>query len=253
MVWNPHTYLAFADERTRPAAELLARIPDERPERVIDLGCGPGNSTALLVARWAHAKVEGLDSSPQMLEQAHKSGVAAHWIESDLATWTAHEPYDVVYSNAAYQWLPDHPALLPHLMRATRPGGTFAFQVPHNMDAPSHALMRRAAAEGPWAGKLRNVREIAVLAPGAYYGILKPHAASVDIWETEYLQVLKGDDAVYHWVSATGLRPFVQALSDDERESFIAAYKAKLNTAYPPRADGSTLFPFKRLFCVAKT
>jgi trans-aconitate 2-methyltransferase len=252
MTWNPHTYLAFADERTRPAAELLARIPDERPERVIDLGCGPGNSTALLVARWAHAKVEGLDSSPQMLEQAHKSGVAAHWIEADLAAWTAREPYDVVYSNAAYQWLPDHPALLPRLLRAVRPGGTFAFQVPHNMDAPSHALMRATAAEGPWAAKLANVREIAVLAPDAYYGILKPHAGSVDIWETEYLQVLKGDDAVYHWVSGTGLRPFVQALNDAERDAFVAAYKARLSTAYPPRPDGTTLFPFKRLFCVAR-
>ncbi|HEX4302607.1 MAG TPA: trans-aconitate 2-methyltransferase [Rhizomicrobium sp.] len=252
MTWNPHTYLAFADERTRPAAELLARIPDETPEHVIDLGCGPGNSTALLAARWPHARLEGLDSSPAMLGQAHGSGIAAHWIEADVATWTPKEPYDVVFSNATLQWLGDHPALLPRLMRAVKRGGTFAFQVPHNMDAPSHALMRETAAQGPWASKLRDVREVAVLQPDDYYAILKPHAHSVDIWETEYLQVLTGDDAVYHWVSGTGLRPFVQALSEgEERDAFIAAYKKKLSNAYP-RRDGTTLFPFKRLFAVAR-
>lgn len=252
MTWNPKTYLAFADERTRPAAELLARVPDEAPARVIDLGCGPGNSTALLRARWPHAALEGLDSSPQMLGQAHGSGVDAHWIEADVASWRAPEPYDVIFSNATFQWLGDHAGLLPRLLGFVNQGGTFAFQVPHNMDAPSHALMREAAANGPWSAKLRNVREIAVLTPDAYYGILKPNAAAVDIWETEYLQVLKGDDAVYHWVSGTGLRPFVQALDGAERDAFIAAYKKRLLAAYPPRADGTTLFPFKRLFAVAR-
>ncbi|MBL6937569.1 MAG: trans-aconitate 2-methyltransferase [Alphaproteobacteria bacterium] len=252
MVWNPQTYLAFADERTRPAGELLARIPDEHPARVIDLGCGPGNSTALLAHRWPRAHLEGLDSSPQMLEQAHKSGVTAHWIEGDVAAWRAHEPYDVIYSNATYQWVGDHEHLLPRLMGFVKSGGTFAFQVPHNMDAPSHALMREVAAQGPWAGKLANVREIAVLKAEAYYDVMRPHALGVDIWETEYLQVLHGEDAVYHWVSGTGLRPFVQALDGAEREGFIAAYKAKLNAAYPMRADGTTLFPFKRLFAVAR-
>ena len=251
MTWNPATYLAFADERTRPAAELLARIPDEAPQHVVDLGCGPGNSTALLRARWREAQIEGLDSSPDMLAQASRSGVAAKWVKADLASWTAPAPYDVIYSNATYQWLPDHPALLPRLIGGVRAGGTFAFQVPHNMDAPSHALMRATAAEGSWAAKLKNVREVAVLEPAAYYEILKPHASSVDIWETEYMQVLSGDDAVYHWVSGTGLRPFVQALESFEREAFVAAYKERLNTAYPRRADGTTLFPFKRLFAVA--
>ena len=252
MVWNPKTYLAFADERTRPAAELLARVPDEAPERVIDLGCGPGNSTALLRARWPDAALEGLDSSPDMLEQAKKSGIAAQWVQADVAAWRAASPYDVVFSNATYQWLGDHASLLPRFIGFVRPGGTFAFQVPHNMDAPSHALMRETAASEPWSAKLRNVREIAVLPPADYYGILKPHAASVDIWETEYLHVLSGADAVYHWVSATGLRPFVQALDGAEREAFIVAYKARLNISYPPRSDGTTLFPFKRLFAVAR-
>jgi len=252
MVWNPQTYLTFADERTRPAAELLARVPQDAPSRVIDLGCGPGNSTALLRTRWVDARIEGLDSSADMLAQAKKSGIAADWIEADVASWTASAPYDVIFSNATFQWLGDHASLLPRLIDLVKPGGTFAFQVPHNMDAPSHALMRETAAHGPWSAKLRNVREIAVLAPAGYYDILIPHAAAVDLWETEYLHVLKGEDAVYHWVSGTGLRPFVQALDGAEREAFIADYKSHLNKAYPMRADGTTLFPFKRLFVVAK-
>jgi trans-aconitate 2-methyltransferase len=252
MVWNPKTYLAFADERTRPAAELLARVPDENPARVIDLGCGPGNSTALLRARWPEAHLEGLDSSPQMLEQARTCGIDAEWIEADVANWKANAPYDVVYSNATLQWLGDHARLLSRLMASVKPGGTFAFQVPHNMDAPSHVLMREAAASGPWSAKLRNVREVAVLAPAGYYAILEAAAAHIDIWETEYLHVLSGDDAVYHWVSGTGLRPFVQALAGEEREAFVADYKAKLAAAYPMQADGTTLFAFKRLFAVAR-
>ncbi len=252
MAWDPSTYLAFADERTRPAAELLARVPDESPARVIDLGCGPGNSTALLRARWTGAQIEGLDSSADMLAQARKSGVAADWIQAEIATWSASSPYDVIFSNATFQWLGDHIALLPRLIGFVKPGGVFAFQVPHNMDAPSHVLMRETAAQGPWSAKLRGVREVQVLAPAAYYDILSPHAAALDIWETEYLHLLKGEDAVYHWVSGTGLRPFVQALDGAEREAFIADYKRHLNEAYPRRAGGTTLFPFRRLFVVAR-
>ena len=159
MVWNPQTYLAFAGERTRPAAELLARVPDEAPGRVIDLGCGPGNSTALLRARWQDAKIEGLDSSPDMLAQARKEGVEADWILVDVASWLADAPYDVIFSNATFQWLGDHHALLPRLIGFVKSGGTFAFQVPHNQNAPSHALMRETAANGPWSAKLKNVRE----------------------------------------------------------------------------------------------
>lgn len=253
MTWNPATYLAFADERTRPAGELLARVPDAAPARVVDLGCGPGNSTALLRARWPDAVLEGVDSSPDMLAQAAKSGVDARWTLADLATWTPAAAYDAIFSNATFQWLGEHHALLPRLMGFVAPGGTFAFQVPLNMDAPSHALMRETVAEEPWAAKLRDVRHVSVLAAPEYYAILKAHAASVDIWETEYLHVLAGDDPVYHWVSSTGLRPFVQALDGAERDAFVAAYKAKLNAAYPRRADGATLFAFKRLFAVART
>jgi len=252
MAWNPAIYMAFGDERTRPAIELLARIRSENPPRVIDLGCGPGNSTAVLAARWPNAKLEGLDSSPDMLAQARQSGVRAQWIEADVASWSAQEKYSVIFSNATLQWLDDHRTLIPRLLGFIQPGGTFAFQVPHNMNAPSHVLMREAAVAGPWEGKLKNVREVAVLSPEDYFEIFATCGAHADIWETEYLHVLEGEGAVYKWVSATGLRPFVQALDSGEREAFVADYKRRLNRAYPRRRDGKTLFPFKRLFAVAQ-
>lgn len=252
MVWDAGVYLAFADERTRPAVDLLARVRHDSPARVIDLGCGPGNSTSLLGARWPHAQLEGLDSSPDMLEQARKSGVRARWIEADLASWAPEEKYDVIFSNATLQWLGDHRGIIPRLLKFVQPGGAFAFQVPHNMDAPSHTLMREAAIAGPWAEKLRNVREVAVLNVADYFDILRSAGAKSDIWESEYLHILDGEDAVYKWVSGTGLRPFVQPLEGSERDGFIKEYKRRLNAAYPRRTDGTTLFPFRRLFAVAQ-
>jgi trans-aconitate 2-methyltransferase len=251
MTWNPEVYLTFADQRTRPAAELLARVPAQHPARIIDLGCGPGNSTALLAARWPDARLEGLDSSAEMLEEARANGVLADWVRADVAAWTPDAPYDVIFSNATFQWLPDQAVLFPRLMSFVKPSGIFAFQVPVNFHAPSHALMRETAADPRWNAKLVSVRDIQRGSVQAYYEILKPHAAALDIWQTEYLQVLEGEDAVYRWVSGTGLRPFVQALEGEERDAFIATYKAKLNRAYPRRADGTTLFPFQRLFVVA--
>lgn len=252
MSWDPKHYLSFADERTRPAAELVFRIDVVAPRRVIDLGCGPGNSTALVTARWPDATVEGLDSSPEMITSAKESGVRADFSLADIAAWRPAAPYDVIVSNATLQWLENHGELLPRLIGFVTKGGGFAFQVPRNLDAPSHALMRVVAADGPWASKLRNVRGIAVLSPDAYYEILAPHAKSLDIWETEYLHVLEGDDPVYRWVGATGLRPYAQALAGEQREQFLSAYRARLREAYPMRADGKTLFPFKRLFVIAK-
>jgi len=251
MTWNPSTYLAFADERTRPAAELLARISSENPERIADLGCGPGNSTALLVQRWPDAKIEGIDASPEMIATAKRSGVEADFILADLASWQPDTRYDVIFSNATYQWLPDHHALLPRLMGFVGKGGVFAFQVPNNQYAPSHTLMRDVAAQGPWAEKLARVRGIFVEKAQTYFDILAAHATTVDIWTTEYLHVLEGEDAVFKWVSGTGLRPYLDALDAGERERFVTEYKARLNVVYPRRADGKTLFPFSRLFAVA--
>jgi trans-aconitate 2-methyltransferase len=252
MSWDPAKYLSFADERTRPAADLLARISTAAPARVADLGCGPGNSTALLAARWPQAAIDGIDSSEEMLAKARGAGVQANWINADLAQWTAQAQYDVVFSNATLQWLGNHRALLPRLLAFVEKGGTFAFQVPDNFGAPSHSLMREIASNGPWAAKLRNIREASVLKAEDYYDILSPRTRALDIWSTTYLQILEGNEPVYRWVSATGLRPYAQALSGSERETFLDTYRAGLRDAYPRRSDGKTLFPFQRLFAVAK-
>jgi trans-aconitate 2-methyltransferase len=252
MAWDPKLYLGYADHRTRPAGELLARVPAERPKRVIDLGCGPGNSTALLAQRWPDADLEGLDSSPEMLAEAAKSGVKARWVQADLASWSADAPYDVIFSNATLQWVPAHDTLLPRLMTSLAKGGVFTFQVPCNFEQPSHTILGDLAQLPRWNARLSGVRDWHTVLPlDAYYAILEPHAASIDIWETEYLQVLDGDDAVYRWTSATGARPFINALEGAEREAFVAEYKKRLNDAYPRRASGKTLFPFQRRFVVA--
>src|ERR1700722_228972 len=228
MSWDPALYLRFGDHRTRPAADLLARVPLKAPSRGIDLGCGPGNSTALLAARWPAASLTGMDNSEAMLTEARASGVAADWLLADLATWQADGAYDLIFANATLQWLGDQENLLPRLMGFVAKGGALAFQVPVNYEAPSHALRRDVAGDPRWREKLANVREIQRGTPLRYYDILKTHAAALDIWQTEYLHVLEGEDAAYRWVSATGLRPFVQALDGAEREDFIAVFKEKL-------------------------
>ncbi|MGA7711624.1 MAG: trans-aconitate 2-methyltransferase [Rhizomicrobium sp.] len=252
MAWDPNIYLSFEAERTRPALELLARVPNSSPANVVDLGCGPGNSTALLAARWPHALVEGIDSSPDMLDEAAKSAVRAKWSQADIADWTPQQKGDVIFANAAFQWVADHRTLLPRLMSFLDQNGTLAFQVPCNFDEPCHTLIQAVAREGSWAPKLNGVRDWGhVCAPEDYFSMLEPHATRIDIWETRYLQVLEGEDAVFRWMSGTGLRPFAAALDGAERDTFLAEYKLRLADAYPMRASGKTLYPFRRLFCVA--
>jgi trans-aconitate 2-methyltransferase len=245
--------MKFGAERTRPAAELLARVPVQSPKRAIDLGCGPGNSTELLAQRWPDAEVIGLDSSPEMIAQAKASGVKAMFELGDVSAWSPQTPLDVVYSNATLQWISDHNTLLPRLMSAVAKDGVFAFQVPCNFGEPSHTLLYELAENGPWAQKLENRRDrAAVLKPDTYFDILEPLSQSLDIWETTYTQVLSGEDAVFIWMSGTGLRPFSSVLEGEERETFLTEYKRRLARAYPTRASGKTLYPFQRLFCVAR-
>ena len=252
MAWDPKTYLDFEDERTRPAIELLTRVPHKNPASVIDLGCGPGNSTALLARRWPKAKLEGLDSSEAMLDQARRSGIAATWLSGDIPSWSPKKKYDVIFANAALHWLDGQDELMRRLMSYVAADGVFAFQVPANFNEPSHALMREVASQGPWAAKLKDVRNIVLGSAQGYYELLEPLAAHLDIWQTTYLQVLTGDDAVFRWVSGTGLRPFLAALEPAEREAYSHEYKTRLRRAYPMRASGEVLFPFQRLFVVAR-
>jgi trans-aconitate 2-methyltransferase len=252
MSWDPATYLAFASERTRPAYELAARVPLESPRVVVDLGCGPGNSTAVLAARWPRAELIAVDSSADMLAKARASGINAEWVEADVATWTPATAVSVIYSNATFQWVDHHEAVFARLMHLLEPGGVLAVQMPRNFEAPSHVLLRQTAAEGAWAQRLEGVgRARPVAEPQDYYALLAPHARKVDIWESEYLQVLDGEDAVFRWVAGTALVPYREALDGELRERFLEAYRRRLAEAYPMRPDGRTLFPFKRIFIVA--
>lgn len=252
MGWDPKTYLAFGAERTRPAADLLARIPLEKPRRVADLGCGPGNSTALLRARWPSAEIDGIDFAPEMLADARTSGVDAQFIQADIAAWAPGERYDVIYSNAALQWLGDHESLLPRLLSFVRSGGVLAVQVPRNFEEHCHVLLRRAAADPRWSDRMKDVRDWwNVLEPEAYFDLLRPGAASIDLWETKYFHVLEGKDPVFRWMMGTGLRPFAAALESPLKEEFLDHYRALLADAYKPRTGGQTIHRFLRLFFVA--
>lgn len=251
MSWNPDTYLTFDDHRTRPAAELLSRVPHPSPQSVVDLGCGPGNSTALLAARWPTATVEGVDSSQEMLVKARASNVSATFSQADIATWKASSGVDVIFSNAAFHWLDDHRGLLTRLVMSLNAGGCLAFQMPRNFEAPSHTLLNEAVLESGNQTLIGLLRPNPVADVDVYHRILSAHCAHLDIWETTYLHVLTGEDAAFQWVSGTTLVPFASAVDGAQREALTTAYRAKLAATYPPEPDGTTLFEFKRIFVVA--
>ena len=250
--WDPAQYGRFGQERLQPAHDLLARVPLSAPNAIYDLGCGTGNATALIAARWPQAEVTGVDSSSAMLARARDSSTVIDWVESDIRSWRAPRPADLIVTSAALQWLDGHATLFPSFMSQLAPGGVLAVQMPRNYDAPSHVAMAESAASGPWRERLEAVRgRSPVATPETYYEILSPRARRLDIWETVYMHVLEGEDPVVEWTKATGLRPYLDALDEAERGAFLADYAARLRRAYPSRGDGRTLFPFRRLFIVA--
>ncbi|HEY8242492.1 MAG TPA: methyltransferase domain-containing protein [Casimicrobiaceae bacterium] len=261
MTWNPQRYLEFADLRLRPAVDLLARVPASAPRAVADLGCGAGNVTKLLAERWPGAAIIGVDSSRPMLDKARGALAGASNVrfeERDLATWTPDAPVDVVYSNAALHWLDRHADLFPRLMTTLAPGGVLAVQMPSNFGTPSHASVAAIAQSERWRARIGDlVREAPVDDPVQYVRWLAPASASLDVWETTYQQRLAprddGEHPVVAFVSGTWLVPYFERLADDppSREAFLREYRERIARAFPPEADGTTLFPFRRLFMVA--
>lgn len=254
-MWDPRTYLTYADERTRPARDLLAAIDVADPRRVVDLGCGTGTSTRLLAARWPDAEVLGTDSSVEMVAAAREEGDGLRYEVLDAAAWEPDAPVDVVFSNAMLQWLPGHLDLLPRWLAALAPRGRLAFQVPANFGAPHHLLLREFCAAPAWRARLLGIseRHEAVHSPGRYADALAAAGARPDVWETTYLHRLTGPDPVLTWTAGTALRPVLQALDEDPgaREAFLAEYGAALRAAYPPDSRGVTTLPFRRIFAVA--
>jgi trans-aconitate 2-methyltransferase len=251
-MWDPATYLQFADERARPFADLVAQVRTDEPTQVVDLGCGPGQLTASLADRWPGATVLGLDSSPEMVERAGAyAGARVSFAVRDLRDWWPAEPVDVILSNATLQWVPGHRDLLPRLVAALAPGGWLAFQVPGNFAEPSHVLLDRLADDPRFAQFTADRERPAAFDAATYADDLHQVGCEVNAWETTYLHVLTGPDPVFRWISGTGARPVLQALPVEAREAFVTEYKDALARAYPARPYG-TLLPFRRVFVVAR-
>jgi len=253
MGWDPDQYLQYADQRLRPALDLLARVPLREAHTIFDLGCGPGTISPYIRSAFAGADIEGVDSSPKMLEAAQQHNEPdITWVQADIASWQPQISADLIYSNAALQWLDDHEHLFARLMGFVTPGGVLAVQMPNQFDQPSHVLMREVAGTGPWASFLKpHLRAAPVAKPASYFAWLSSMCSNVDIWQTQYSHVLTGPDPVLNWMSSTALNPLYEALSDDLRPDFQAALAEKLRAAYPQTEHGTTLFGFTRLFVVA--
>lgn len=253
MAWDPNHYLTFAGQRGRPFIDLLARIDAEAPRSVLDIGCGPGNLTQLLAQRWPSAQVSGFDSSEEMIARAEADWPGLDLAVEEIGDYLGSTPplVDVVISNAVLQWVPGHLSLLPALVRAVRPGGWLAFQVPGNFDQPSHTICADIAALPAYAESTRGVARPASHDATTYLHTLQSLGCEVDAWETTYLHVLTGPDPVFTWISATGARPVLEALDPDQRPAFEEEFRQRLRRAYPDDGHG-VVMPFRRIFVVAK-
>ena len=252
--WDPGQYLRYRDERSRPFADLTARIRAGAPRYVVDLGCGPGNLTARLAERWPGARVVGVDSSRRMIDRAraHRVPGRLEFALADLRDWRPEQPVDVLVSNATLQWVPGHLQLLPRLVAATAPGGWLAFQVPGNFTEPSHRLLDELRRAPRWRDLVGDaVPAPAAYGPAEYLAALAMLGCAVDAWETTYLHVLPGEDPVLEWMRGTGLRPVLDVLAGGDRDRFVAEYGAALREAYPRREYG-TVLPYRRVFVVAR-
>jgi trans-aconitate 2-methyltransferase len=252
--WNSALYMKFERERTRAARDLLAQIPDFEPESIFDLGCGPGNATQLLAAAFPRAQITGLDHSSNMLEAARARVTGARFLKQDIETWRPDGKVDLIFANAALQFVPNHHEVMLRLVSFLREGGWLAVQMPNNIQELSHALMRMVAADGPWAGKLVPIAKsrAAIGALDEYYKLLTPACSKIDIWQTTYVHPLGGPDEIVEWFEGSGLRPFLQRLAPFEREDFLSRYRAELSAAYPRQPNGKVLLRYPRLFLVAQ-
>lgn len=252
MSWNPKNYLQFERERILPCRDLVARIELSSPSRIADLGCGPGNSTAVLAQRWPDAKLVGLDNSLEMLKIARETQIRAEWQLADIRGWNPTSLYDLIFSNAALQWVPDHETEIVRLFNLVSEGGAFAFQIPTHTDL-WYTVLETVLTNPKWADRFRGFSpEFYTYKPDFYYNLLSQRSKKTDLWETEYYHILPGPEAIVEWTKATGVRPFLNRLSDEKsRDDFILEFRNEIARAYPKQRDGKLLFPFLRRFVIA--
>lgn len=252
-IWDPAQYLRFAGERLRPALDLLAQVPLDAPARVVDLGCGAGNVTAILRQRFRDADVVGVDGSAAMLDKARATVPDCRFEQGDFFQWQPAEPLDLIYTNAALQWVDRHETLFPRLLSLLAPGGVLAVQMPAMHATPLRQIPYDLAQIPPWSEHLRGVTSApAILSELEYWDLLRPRVAALDLWQTTYMHALSGEHAVMEWASGSSLRAFLDRLPEALKEPFGLAYSEAARPHYPRRADGSTLLPFQRLFMVAR-
>jgi trans-aconitate 2-methyltransferase len=251
--WNPELYLKFERERTQPVKDLVARIEVSSPARIVDLGCGPGNSTLVLRERWPGAAIVGVDNSPAMLERARKSNPGIEWIQADAGgDLSPLGPFDIVLANASLQWLPDHRSLMPRLLRLLNPGGALAIQIPRFEDMPMARIIQEATKLAEYAEFFAGFKSgLHCLGAEGYYDTLCEASRRIDLWETHYYHVLADHPAIMDWTKSTALRPFLDCLPEDRQAGFMAEVLQRVKEEYPARRDGRVLFVFKRFFLIA--
>lgn len=251
LTWDPGLYLRFENERTQPCVDLVNRIPMDDPREIEDLGCGPGNSTAVLAARWPNASITGIDHSREMLDRARADRPEFHWQMVDIGAWTPDGPVDLIFSNAAFQWVHGHRRVLPRLVAALPPGGVFAMQIPFHLQSALHRAILEVAESGPWSARLAAIEPVfEILTPEQYYDLLAPLSSRITLWLTEYQHVMADTEAIVSWIRGTGLRPYLQALEAGELDPFLERFSRAVDEAFPVRADGKRILPFPRLFLV---
>lgn len=250
--WDSRQYLKFESDRTRPPRDLLAQVPLTRARKIVDLGCGPGNSTELLVERYPDAKVIGLDSSPDMLAKARQRLPKHEFVQADVGTWQPDAETDLLFANATFQWVPDHPQVLKRLLESLPVGGVLAVQMPDNMHEAPLNFMGEVAREGGWAtAETDALQRGNPLDPEEYYDLLRPLCQRLDMWHTVYAHVLDDAAAIVEWFKSTSLRPYTTPLSDSDRKAYLAAFEKRVAANFPPRYDGKVILNFPRFFIVA--
>lgn len=250
--WDARQYLKFSAERTQPASDLLHQVNLASVNNIVDLGCGPGNSTRLLKQQWPDAHIIGIDNSSDMLKTAMQDNPDLQWEFADINSWSSLTKYDVIFANACLQWLPNHTDLIPRLIQQLAPHGALAVQMPNNQNAPNHALIRQIADDPRWASRLKEARTVnRVQSLDVYYQILAPHITNITLWETTYIHVMPNVEAILEWMRGSGLRPYLERLEPAEQTDFLRQYLILLQNAYPLQQDGKLLFSFSRIFFIA--